>query len=411
VEQVVINKSITLTGTDHSTYIKPPANLAAPTVNNPDAIVEITGSCTSAQISHFTITADGPTQNLLYGVRVDGNATAYISNNTISNIVDASDPSLGVAIDIGNTSSADGTGDQVGTATVKNNSISGYQRAGVVVNNNGSSAEVENNSITASAVYVSDSQTGVEVSDLAVAHIKNNTITGNTNAFDGSGILIFNPGAIVMSGHHIGDDDNGGCGWTGDDGQGFGCDFNDDDSFGCHGGNDSSHSFFITTIENNHISGNDYGIFGAQIVLTVNGQDASLLVSNNKVFGNTYVGAEFDNSSFITINNNRFTGNGQDNNADGGIYLFQSTYNVVSNNSCTNNNGSGLYLDAGSSCNLLENNVLSGNVYDLSAGNADAVDLSSGNGTAGTANTWINNSGQTFISNGNVLKHRPKAKH
>jgi parallel beta-helix repeat protein len=99
----------------------------------------------------------------------------------------------------------------------------------------------------------------------------------------------------------------------------------------------------------------------------------------------------------VAINNNQISGNGSNNTADGGIYLFQSTNNFLHNNQSKNNNGSGIYVDAGSTGNILQNNQFTGNVFDPASQNADAVDLSTGSGTAGTGNFWINNQGQTYI--------------
>jgi len=53
----------------------------------------------------------------------------------------------------------------------------------------------------------------------------------------------------------------------------------------------------------------------------------------------------------------------------------------------------GIFVDAGSTGNLLTENKLSGNVF-------DAWDESSGTGTAGTANRWKHNKGQTSFPAG-----------
>jgi parallel beta-helix repeat protein len=407
-EQVTINKSITLIGRDCSTIILAPTNLGAPSASNPDAIVRVTGAGTTVQIAHLTIAGSDPTQapatitNLFYGVRVDGGATADLGNDTITNIVGTyttytnNSPTtyaVGVAVDIGNSAaSIDGTGAQVGIAKVHNDTITNYQRVGVVVNNSGSIGIVLHNTINAGTAPHADSQTGVEVSDGAVAHIKSNAITGNTNGSNGTGVLLFNPGAVPMA-DSAGEDDD--CNTDGGD-------------------NTPDQTYFVTTVQNNCISGNDYGVFGSEVNPTVAGQPVSVRVSNgNSITGNTYVGIEFDNSSGVTIANNSLSGNGSNNTADGGIYLYESTNNTISNNTSSNNNGSGIYLDMGSTGNLLKNNTTTGNVYDTTVGNADAVDWSTGSGTAGTGNTWQNNTGLTFItaSGQTVFKKSPKAHH
>jgi parallel beta-helix repeat protein len=368
-EQLTINKSIKLIGTDHSTIVLAPTNLGTPTATNPGAIVHVTGTGTSVQITHLTIQgAAAGTPNLLYGVRVDGNAIADIENDTITNIIDSSSAQFGVAIDVGNTAASDGTSDQVGSAKIANNTITNYQRAGIVINHAGSVATVTNNTVAGGSASTADSVTGIEVSDGAVADIENNTVTGNTNGSNGTGVLLASPGAAASS------DSDG----DGDD---------DDDDFGG------------PVVRNNKISGNDYGIFGSSVTATSGSPLTSADIENNHITGNTYVGIEFDNSANAVIANNQLSGNGSQNTADGGIYLFQSTNNLLANNQSKNNNGSGIYLDSGSTGNVLIHNHTTGNVYSTSDGNADAVDLSTGHGTAGTANTWIDDEGKTFIDN------------
>src|SRR5262249_21373189 len=156
-------------------------------------------------------------------------------------------------------SSPDGLGEQVGSAEVFHNTIVNYQRAGVVINHAGSWALVKNNKIAA-AINDADSQTGVEGSDGAAAHVKSNRITGNNNGQNGTGVLLFSPGAIALAN--------------------FGNESDWDNSCG------NSHLFY-TTVVNNTISGNDYGVFGSYVVTTVSGQDVSALIKNNTISGNT----------------------------------------------------------------------------------------------------------------------------
>ena len=368
-EQVLVNKNIELKGQGNSVHIKAPTNLGTPTASNPDAIVRVTGTGVSAKINHLTIegASSSGTPNLLYGIRVDGGAFAEIKNNTITKIIDSSDSSQGVAIDVGHggngQSGSDGSGSQVGRADIENNTISNYQRAGIVVDNIGSRADIENNCIFASSSFVSDSQTGVQVSYGAAADIENNSISGNFNDTDGCGVLLVSPGAYQLSN----------------------CD------------NDAG-DYFITIVKNNSITGNDYGIFGSSVVSTLSGQPASANIKDNWLACNTYVGMEFDNSSNLYVKNNAASWNGSDNTADGGIYLFNSTSNTFINNWCIGNDGSGIYVNANSTGNTFTNNHCFWNDYDTTAGNADVVDLSVGGGTAGTGNAWNNDHGSTFIT-------------
>jgi len=421
-EQVTINKSITLQGlhndswhsatwssrdddnNDDNTWscddgnnlngvvILAPANLAAPRVANPGAILHVTGAGVSACVKNLTITGlDGGTTNLLFGVRVDGGAFAEVQQNRITNIISldgsgAVDTRFGVAVDVGDSvGSPDGLGDQVGSAEVFHNTIVNYQRAGVVINHSGSWAVVKNNKITAAA-FDADSQTGVEVSDGAAAQVKKNRITGNNNGSNGTGVLLFNPGAVVLANYANEGDWDTNC------------------------GNQANHVFY-TTVVNNTISGNDYGVFGINVWLALSGQQTSASIKNNTIFSNTYVGIEIDTSSNVAMTNNSLSGNGTGLfEADGGIFLFQSTNNTITNNTSSNNNGCGIYVDAASTGNTMQNNQFFGNLSNQGLNYADAVDLSTGSGTAGTANQWTNNQGQTFItvSGQSLIKQKPK---
>jgi parallel beta-helix repeat protein len=416
-EQVTINKSLSIQGihsdtwhasgwSDHtsddnsdqdwdndshnnagSAIILAPANLGSPTSSNPGAIVRVTGSGVDVEIKHLTIEGiSGGTANLCYGVRVDGGATAEIEQNTITNIINSGDTRFGVAINVGNSAGGvDGTGDQVGSAEIFHNSIVNYSRAGIVVNHAASWAEVKNNYISALATNV-DSQTGVEVSDGAAAIVRNNKILGNNNNSNGTGVLLFSPGAITLP------------------------DFSNHWDWEDHCGTHDSHIFY-TTVENNTISGNDYGVFGISVGTVLANQNVSALVKNNSIKNNTYVGVELDYSSAVSVNSNSISGNGTGHfEADGGIFLFQSTGNLVDNNSSFSNNGCGVYLDAGSTGNTIQNNSFQSNLDNASLHYADAVDLTTGNGTAGTGNQWVNDKGQTFIttSGQTLFKQRPK---
>ena len=85
------------------------------------------------------------------------------------------------------------------------------------------------------------------------------------------------------------------------------------------------------------------------------------LIIGNTITGNTYNGIWLDSSSGVTVSANFLSGNGQNNDGDGGIALTGSTNNVLLANVSQNNNGSGIFLDADSSNNFLLSNSLRGN--------------------------------------------------
>ncbi len=214
--------------------------------------------------------------------------------------------------------------------------------------------------------------TGVEVSNGASATVAFNLISNNYNDSNGCGVLLYAPG------------------------QG-------------------------TEIAFNAIQGNDYGMYGLAVTSNTGagGRHAfggyncggdwgsscggdfgnrGVSVDANSVTGNTYQGIEFDYSSGVYISNNFIAKNGADNWGNGGIFLYQSTGNVVSNNQTLDNDGSGIIIDAGSTGNTITCNTSLGNLYSVAGASADFVDLSSGTGTAGTANTWTGNIGATSIT-------------
>jgi parallel beta-helix repeat protein len=377
---------------DSGVIIMAPTTLGAASGSNPDAIVRVTGSGVVATIEHFTIegASSTGTANLLFGVRVDGGATGEIEDNVITNIIDSSNVSLGVAVDFGSSAQAsDGTGTQVGGGDVYHNTITNYNRAGVVVTNAQSWADINDNLIVAAKTQAA-SQTGVEVSFDAAANIDDNDISGNYNDSNGSGIDLYEPGAVTVPdpcNHQTWQSD---CGYQGN-------------------------QVFVTAIANNVITGNDLGIFGIDVTAVTTGsgwcqQTLGVSIAGNSITGNTYNGIWLVNSTGVTITCNFISGNGSlsdPDDGDGGIALTGNpagpgstgcTNISILNNTSSNNLGSGVYIDATSTGNLIEGNFLDGNLYSVAAQSADGVDLSIGNGTGGTANTWSSNTGQNSIT-------------
>ena len=359
--QLTIAKSIEVEASfgcddDASAIIKAPTNLGTASTANPDAIIHITGAGVHAEIEGLTIkgaATNAGVQNLLYGIRVDGNAFATIEDNRITNIADASNGNLGVAISIGNTAaSPDGLGAQVGSAHVYDNIITNYQRGGVIVTNTGSAANIFGNQITGISVHPADSITGVEISDGAVGDVEWNSITNNTNpqnaSQDGAGVVLYIPG------------------------QG-------------------------TKIDWNTLSRNDYGVYALSIASSSTQDGQGVSIKHNDITWNSFVGIELNNSSGLNVSDNLIQHNGSDNYEDGGIFLSNSTGNVLDSNQCLNNDGSGIFVDATSTGNTFHDNIAIGNDHrgSIAAGTiaADAVDLTTGSGTADTANTWTDNIG------------------
>ena len=154
---------------------------APPVMTDPKAIVRVNGA-QDVTIRHFTITGPGGggCDSIRYGVRVDGNGSALITDNHITEIRDAlsvggalSGCQNGHAVNIGRV--LDGG---VGTGTVVHNLIDKYQKTGVLVSNAGSRAEVAYNEVvgTPSATIA---QNGIQASAGVVADIHHNKVSQN----------------------------------------------------------------------------------------------------------------------------------------------------------------------------------------------------------------------------------------
>ena len=216
-EQVVIDESLSLIGAGSaSTIIQAPSTLMSDPDGNQD-IVLIDGATTVANISGFTISGPGPSGcgSINYGIYVRGGATANISNNVVTNIRDnpLGGCQNGVAIRVG--SKALG---QTGKATITNNTISDYQKGGIVIDNTGSYADIEDNLVQGVGDTPLIAQNGIQISRGATATIANNTVSDNfwtgtyggsndptsdPNADSSAGILLYLAGATTVSNNQV----------------------------------------------------------------------------------------------------------------------------------------------------------------------------------------------------------------
>jgi parallel beta-helix repeat protein len=316
----------------NSTFIKAPVVLVSP-----NAIVEVSGA-QNVTIDNFTIEGPASTANSggdLYGVRVDGGGSATITQNHITAIEDTPFDGVqeGIAIDVGRKRDA-----TTGSATISQNTIDNYQKGGILVDNTGSSAEIDHNVVVGVGPTPLIAQNGIQISRGATAQVSHNDVSENIYSLqtDGStGILLYNPGAV--------------------------------------------------TLDHNTVSNNDYGIysFGA----------TAPDIDHNQITGSTFNGIVLDTTTAAQVNHNTTDNNGSNNPnrfgiADGGIALFNSTNNTVDHNESSDNNGDGIFVDSTSTGNMFDHNQLSGNTR------YDAEDQSTGAGTD-TGNTWNKNHGST----------------
>ena len=205
-EQVTINKSLHLIGAGiGSSIIQAPGTLPNSSLPT-SAIVLISGSGVDAELTGFTVTGPGPSAcgSISAGIYVRDSANANIHHNRIQDIRDSvfSGCQNGVGILVGRQVWA-----TTGTATITGNTIVGYQKGGIVVDNTGSAATITNNIVTGAGTTNVTAQNGIQISRGATATLSGNTVTGNSFHLDGNewdwgaaGILLYQSGAVTMSG-------------------------------------------------------------------------------------------------------------------------------------------------------------------------------------------------------------------
>jgi parallel beta-helix repeat protein len=374
-EQVVVSKNLTLETTPGQARATIQAPTATPLTGSLD-IVDFTGNAVTAA-TLLNLNIQGPAPNLKAGVNVEQGATGVtITGNTISAIKDKNNIKLGdqtgVGILIGGNTGGVYT---AGGATVSSNTVSDYQKCGIVINYAGSSATVSGNTVTGAGKNNFLAQNGIQVGFGATANISGNTVSGNIyglatpSTYEAADILLYQPGSGTSAG-------------------------------------------------NNTVSSCDVGIW---VLDAVNAN-----ISNNNVSGFGYAGITLDivstGCSGATVNNNTIH---DSNGPNAGIIMFSSTSALISQNLITNC-GDGIWLAGSDTGNKINANTITSSIVDgiviadydptksngigttsTSSGNAvssnkatgsgsfDAQDVSTGSGTAGTANTWKGNTFKT----------------
>jgi nitrous oxidase accessory protein NosD len=205
-EALTITKSLQLMGAGAGvSIIAAPGTLPASSIST-SSIVLINGSGVDVELNGFTVAGPGPSAcgSIGKGIFVYGGANAYIHDNTIQDIRDSvfSGCQNGIAILVGRL--ADLT---TGTATIENNTITGYQKGGIMVDNTGSNATITNNTVTGAGTTSVTAQNGIQISRGAAATLSGNTVTGNSFHLDGSpwdwgatGILLYQNGLVNLIG-------------------------------------------------------------------------------------------------------------------------------------------------------------------------------------------------------------------
>lgn len=279
------------------------------------AIVHVDGA-DGVTVRGFDITAAGVAPGaVLAGVQVDAGGSVAVTRTRISHIGDpANGLQTGIGVLVGGRL-ADGA--TPGEATITDNTIVDYQKAGVVVVNEGSRALVADNTITGSGPNKAIGQIGVQVSDGAAAVVAGNTITGN--AYTGSadataaGVTVGNAGAVAVVG--------------------------------------------------NRLAGNQVGVAAVNTT--------GLAVLGNRVTDSTLDGIELNGVSKAVVAGNQVTGSKRD-----GIALDGTTDSLILGNRATGNGEYGLAVTGKSSGNVVTLNTLRGNkafdAFDATTGGGTA---------------------------------------
>ncbi len=215
---VVISKSLTLTGdsgtviagssTPVSAALLPP-QFTTDSLDTPLAVVIVWGSSANVTISNLTMAGPFTVTTAcaadLYGVLVLSGASVAMSGDSVENIRVSDNDLLGcqygVGIQVGRRYWPNATFSNflvesfVGSASIMNSTVSGYQKNGITVDGPGSSASIRGNTVTGDGRIFYIAQNGIQVSRGAGGDIRNNAVSGN--AYTGGapassgGILLF----------------------------------------------------------------------------------------------------------------------------------------------------------------------------------------------------------------------------
>jgi len=342
--------------------IKAPALMLGPT----KAIVRVNGAH-GVTILAFTIT--GPSNTLVYGVRVDDDGSADILGNHITQISDdpLSGDQSGVAVQVGRW--IEGT---TGSARIVGNVIDNYQKNGVTVDNEGSHADVAHNRVFGIGPTTITAQNGIQASRGATAEIRHNFVSGNVyspGTVASTGVLLYGSGAAVT--------------------------------------------------EHNTLNSNDVGAYMFDFVFenASCGTAAGSTTAYNRARASTFDGIIVSGFSPCLATDVHVAHNKSDQNRGPGIGVYDAKQSAFDNNRAEGNQDSGILLGDVSDLSVANNNTVGdNNVRNNGSGDNDMTDgirinaVSAGNTVhdnhlrdnvthdcydGGTGNMWVNNHGET----------------
>jgi IPT/TIG domain len=183
-EQVTIDKSLTMMSTAPGVIIQAPATLT-PDNFGLNVLVEVNNAAT-VNISNLTIS--GPAPNINDGILIVGGATANVTGTTVTQIQDLATfgDQTGFGIQIGGTGTQ--AVGQVGNATITDCTVTAYQKVGIIVGRSGSTGTITGTTITGAGPTTLIAQNGMQIGPgAASATVSDTTISGNQFTGTGSG--------------------------------------------------------------------------------------------------------------------------------------------------------------------------------------------------------------------------------
>ncbi|MGB9800474.1 MAG: right-handed parallel beta-helix repeat-containing protein [Thermanaerothrix sp.] len=207
-EQVVVSgKTLTLQGEGANVVIKSPSTLTAKFTtsvdNKPVVLVQ-----NNANVTIKNLTVDGAKRGGIHtNYRFIGigfyNAGGTVENVTVTGVRDDENGQIsgmqhGLGIYAYN---QDGT---ARTLTVRNATVTDFQKNGITVVGGGLTATIEGNTITGAGTTSIIAQNGIQVSSGAAATVRNNTVSGiaySRQSWVASGILVYGAGTTTVEGN------------------------------------------------------------------------------------------------------------------------------------------------------------------------------------------------------------------
>jgi hypothetical protein len=138
----------------------------------------------------------GTCDDSLYGILVGGGADLKLTDSTISGAgadpINGCQGGVGIQIGMAWTNPV-----EIGTATLTNDTISGYQKNGITVDGAGSKATITSTTVTGAGETPQIAQNGIQVSNGAQAKITESTISGNeyNPDYEATGVLFYGAAA------------------------------------------------------------------------------------------------------------------------------------------------------------------------------------------------------------------------